>query len=293
MPIKYTYLEDSSPFTADALNTRISDATDGLNKLKQDDIGHGAFRTEHLPTMIGVPGMADPADQLFAVSNHIKFKPTVHRSPSGSSFEIAGAVLNYTDATGRPEIVAGGETTALLILFNLQVRRFLESRQGTIFFTQLRNADKNYEDLVSATFMIKVKVLNPNVGGTDPEIEFDVPHSARTISPGLTQVEITDAEASSGGTDYEVRGRSYFWDDLSHKNVAIRTILTGDYLFDHLGYAPDASGNPLPGTYYQIDRISVIGQCRFCSNDFHSMVIEYTKSNLTAIPIKAGVNTNE
>ena len=216
MPIKYTYLEDSSPFTADALNVRVSDATDGINELKQDDIGHGAFRTEHLPTMIGVPGIDDPADQLFAVSNHIKFNPTVHRSPYSSTFEIAGAVLNYTDTTGRPEVVPGGETTALLILFNLQVRRFLGKDLKAFHATA-----NNYEDLVSATFWFKIKVINPNVGGTDPEISFGIPHSARTISPGLTQVEITDYDASVAVSYRYNLGQAYEWDDLSHKNVAI------------------------------------------------------------------------
>ena len=301
MPIKYTYLEDSSPFTADALNTRISDATDGLNKLKQDDIGHGAFRTEHLPTVIGVPGIVDPADQLFAVSNHVEFTPTVYRSPLGSSFDIAGAVLNYTNTTGRPEIVVDGETSALLILFNLQVRRFIGANQSTYPAT-LNNSiapgasipiyfGLNYEDCISATFMVKVTLRNPNVGD---DVTITIPHSARTISPGITQVEITGStDGGTTGTRYLQGGRGYSYDSLSHKNVAIRTVLTGKYLFELLGYAPNALGEPVVGTYYKINQISVTGQCRFCKNGWDWIAIEYTKSNLTAIPIKAGVSTNE
>ena len=291
MAIKFTYLKDSSPFTADALNARVADATDGINELKQEDIGHGAFRTEHLPTVIGVPGVDDPADQLFSVNNDQEFL-TVYRTSPGAPFEISGAVLNYTNATGRPEIVQGGDTTALVILANLQVRRFLGTSQGGTN-RPLRRADQNFEDLVSATFWIKVKVINPNPGGSVPELEFDIPHSARTISPGLTVVEIICDPDEEEGMIYNIPGRAYLYDDLTFKNVAIRTVLTGQYLFDLLGYAPDVSGIPVVGTYYQIDRISIMGQCRFCNDDFASIHLEYSKSNLTAIPVKAGVNTNE
>lgn len=283
MAIKYTYLKDSSPFTADALNARVTDATDGINEIKQDDIGHGAFRTEHLPTMIGVPGVTDPADQLFTANNHVKFKPTVYRSPYGSSFEVEGISLNYTNTTGRPELVRGGDTTALAILFNLQVRRFLGTLQGDRDRT-LTSTDQDFEDLVSATFQIRLRLLNPNTSG---ELTIDLPHTARTISPGLTQLEIVD------GFTYDYAGRAYRFDELTHKNVAIRTMLTATYLFDRLGYAPDASGTPVVGTYYQIDRIYVVGQCRYCRDDFSSLAIEYTKSTLTAIPVKALVSTNE
>ena len=297
MAIKYTHLKDSSPFTADALNARVADATDGINEIKQADIGRGAFRTEHLPVMIGVPGVADPADQLFSVNHHMKFIPHVYRRPFNASFEIAGAALNYTDTTGRPELVQGGDTTALVILFNLQVRRFLTNESVPTFINEttvpdvvLRGAHRNFEDLVSATFHIRIRLLNPN---TSTEHGIDLPHTSRTISPGLTQIEIACNADASEGIEYEVRGLAYKWDDLSHKNVAIRTVLTGKYLFDQLGYATDASGTPVVGTYYQIVRIFVVGQCRFCRDNFISTAIEYTKSNLTAIPVKALVSTNE
>ena len=278
MAIKYTYLKDGAKFTAEELNTRVADAAEGLNTIEVDDIALGALRHEALPSIIGRPDETNPDTQLLSQDVHRGFKNT-HHSPHGL-FYVVNAELNYTGPSfgGRLKVNAADNINAVVLLFNMQIRRFTQRNPApgspTSTYTLMYPHKYNFEDLVSITFQFVVELVNPTTSETRT---WHVDKSARTVSPGLTQLEIRDT--SDGGLYYPMLGMSYRYDYLSNKNVAMRTIITA------------AEIEAFTGGGLEIDKIRVQGQPRFCASDFTRVGIEYSKVNLTALPLHARVMT--
>jgi len=278
MPITYKYLEDGTPLVVDEINSRIADAVDGLNNLKQDDIALGAFRTEHLPCMIGPPDspVASTAD-FTHVSDRDFSEDIVAFGTFYVSTNSAGSNLTLRYDPGL-EISSTSNMNALLILFNVQVARFCRDLGGTLptapLDYSLSARGRNFEDLVSVTFV--VQLLCEDAAGA-PFI-YTMDKSARTISPGYTYAGNNLVDASDAGrlSSYTMAGQAYKYDAWSCKNAAIRTTLIPADL-------PEGT---------KITDIRVLAQTRFCSDDTSSIGILYNKATLTAIPIQALVGAS-
>ena len=59
MAIKYPYLGDGSPFNAESLNVRFDSLmgpASGVNAIGSPEVSRGAFRHNHLPSLVGHAG---------------------------------------------------------------------------------------------------------------------------------------------------------------------------------------------------------------------------------------------
>ena len=272
MPLTYTYLEDGTPLVVEELNTRISDAVDGLNNLEQQDIALGAFRTEHLPCMIGRPSLDSQNEANFTATSERSYTNGI---TAYGTFNIAtnlagtGALsLSYSPGI---EISSTSNMNALIILANVQVARFCKDYSGVSPLTDAPldyQQPINFEDLVSATFVFELAVTAAAGGSYVLPLE----KSARTISPGYAYVGLSK-NTGTGRTigNYALSGQGYAYDAWSCKNVAIRTVVVPDDLDD---------GDLITGI-----RIKV--QTKFCSDDTSTIGLEYNKASLTAIPVQA------
>tara|TARA_R110001583_G_scaffold21404_2_gene81294 strand:+ start:10845 stop:11654 length:810 start_codon:yes stop_codon:yes gene_type:complete len=269
MAIKYTYLEDGTRFKAEELNTRIADAAEGVNKLEPSDFALGALRHEHLPSVVGRdPDLTATYADTWTDRSFSTFESTsstkigtffVTHASSGADIEV-----EYAPAL---EISTATNVNAIILLFNVHIHRFLKNNyaggtEGLQFGTT--SAQKNFEDLVSATF---VPVLI-GAGGD----EYVLSKASRTISPGLTQLEVRVDNSSY----YPMFGQAFYPDSFTDKTVAIRSVIL-------------ASDLPEGET---ILKIKMRAMCRFCSDaPVDTLALQYSKASLTAIPIQATVGT--
>ena len=270
MPLKYTYLENGTPLVVEELNTRISDAVDGLNNLEQHDIALGAFRTEHLPCMIGRPSIDSQNASNFTATSNRAYTDGITDFGQfyiGTNSDGSGH-LNVSYSPGI-EISSTSNMNALIILANVQVGRFVKHGYKGTRDPKALDDDPwpamNFEDLVCATFMIEL-VVEERAGG---DYILPLSRSARTISPGYAYVGDNRMGVSLG--PYNVKGQGYKYDAWSCKNVAIRTVVEPDDIND--------------GDLIKEIRISV--QTLFCNDDRGSIGLEYNKASLTAIPLQA------
>ena len=263
MAIKYTYLEDGTKFKADELNTRVEDAAFGINNLEQDDLALGALRHEHLPSVVGQDSdYATVIMDTWTNRSQVKFEGG---NIEDGSFDVKNSSGSPLVLTYNPdlEISTAANVNAVILLFNIHVNSFWKAGGTERLTYSTTSYQKNFEDLVSVTFTPQI-VLSSGYG-------FALTKAARTISPGLTQLEVS----VDGNAIQPMFGQSYHVDWFSDKPVAIRSvILSSDF--------PEGES---------ISQIYMQAQCRFCSDSLDTLALEYSKASLTAIPIQATVGT--
>ena len=272
MPINYAYLEDGTALVVDELNTRIEDAADGLNNLKQADIGLGAFRTEHLPCMIGRPNAGTAGISSFTKTVRLGYSAPV---VDFGTFRVrnGGTTLMLTYDAGGIEVSSTSDMNALVVLFNIQVSRFCIEffpPNAPLDFIGDGYDEKNFEDLVSVAFMLVLRVEDES--GAYENVYLD--KSERAISPGYAYAGGSkDTDDSARRSEYRLPGQGYKDDAWTGKNAAMRTVILPE---------------DIP-TDTKITEIWVEARTRFCSDNSDIIGITYSKASLTAIPIQATV----
>ena len=224
MTIKYDYMEDGTPFISGSINNRTTKLAGQLNELTREELNHGALRTEHLPSPIGINGekAGFPLSGGFGTSN---------ANPLLRQF---GGEINPLRVTFSTPIDFNDETQsvdAILVLVNLNISHFLNSDGGLLNRTPYSTSSYLYplhlaiEDQIMATFTVTYKQdLSSSLNNL-------LPKSNRTVSPGLTHSELEQIEFGSGpSATRPYLGRWEYicalnGDAMSDKDVAIRTVI--------------------------------------------------------------------
>ena len=113
MSIKYTYLPPNSPFTAEAVNSRFSDAEAGINALALEDLNVGALHADHMPSPIGQNGVA-PSAQRYSTVNKMSSETSEIVSIVGNNAlyedrDGLGFAFRITDSEGEAAILLGSQ----------------------------------------------------------------------------------------------------------------------------------------------------------------------------------------
>jgi len=220
MTIKYDYMEDGTPFVATSINTRSSKLATQLNTLTREELGHGALRTEHLPSPIGINGekVGWPLSSQMGSSNS---DPTYTYSnglitPLNVEFSTP---VNFDDDTQSVD--------AILVLVNLNISHFLNSRGQFVTISPYAEDDGfsgqcAIEDQIMATFTVTYKQDAASSTVTT------LPKSNRSVSPGITVSELEAGVVIGGVRPYKGRWNyicALDGDGISNKDVAIRTVI--------------------------------------------------------------------
>lgn len=197
----YDYLKDGTPFVADELNSRFKSETFNLNTVVPEEIKSGAFGPQHLPSLVGNAGAS--LSKMFR-KNSVTTQFT-RRLASDSAHVVAE--LTLTDADQIDETKAN----AVIVLINFQLNRI--EYNGTEFGDLSLPTNRNpVED--TAVLRVEVEFI------TSTGVYVVIPQATRVISPGMTMTNSGLSKNTSG--DFM---SSLTKDKLSHKDVAIRTVL--------------------------------------------------------------------
>ena len=213
-----TYVPDGTEYTSDEINTRTAKLTSRINALTKQELAHGAFRTEHLPSPIGIAGKSPGSD-------------TYSRSVADDYAATYGAAQTYKGiARMSAPMVTFSEpisfrnkrqaVNAVIVLANVQIAWFLDGDGYKAVATGSgaggRTGHLAFEDAYQCTFSIGVEntVTGEKAFITD-----------RTTSPGWTVCGVPNQALvqSAYGNIVPLKG-----DTDSYKDVAIRTVIRSE-----------------------------------------------------------------
>tara|TARA_R100001510_G_C7642644_1_gene200205 strand:- start:908 stop:1675 length:768 start_codon:yes stop_codon:yes gene_type:complete len=249
----YKYLEPATPFTATEINTRFDQLigeNQGLNTISLEDCLLGAFRHTVLPRLLHSSEHTTLLDaDAFTSETNVTFD-TVRSNRIIQEHEFDTAITL--------DMSLDQNVGAILVLANVNVMQF-----GTILERWTlgvgagdRLGGHPNETLNEAEFYLEIESLTETVT--------ELPHTIRLLSPGVT--------ISSSDNFYVGLSRD---DVLTNQDVSIRTVIRSDDLPD---YASD------------VKKIRLMWRNPpFLDGDVVYQTIQYSKSNLTAIPLHAKV----
>jgi len=241
-----------------------------------------AFRTEHLPSPVGVAGQAAARDEL------TKTIDVKHTDDFSRNTYRGGRFINSPVVTFRNKIDLTSEAQsvdAIIILANIHVHKFLRPDGRDVSERLARGPGSavghfGFEDGMTATFALYA------LDDSDPltAAKIAIPWSNRTISPGLTISELSWG-AAAGTPQAYIDGSGAFADDsISFKDVAIRVVITKD---DYVALGLP----PIAGFQLRVESVvfypAAINKTTTLS-DTGSVVLG--KTALSAIPIQCGVS---
>lgn len=281
MGIKYEHLEDGTPYVALALNQRVAAATQTLNALTRDNVAEGAFRTDQLPSPIGVAQRPAARDELTKTID-VKHTDNLGAHTYASGNFINTPKIEFRDAINLSD--ANQSVDALIVLANIHVHRFLKSNGDpvtTLYIDGPGSLSGHYgfEDGFTARFELYVVY-------SDLSKEL-IPWANRTISPGLTISELAHGNSSGtakAGKSYIDGSGAFTGDNDSYKDVAIRAVITrNDYA--ELGL------RPIKGLQLRVANVIVYPAARrkYATSPGTGSVV-LGKTVFSAIPIQCGVS---
>jgi hypothetical protein len=194
----YDYLNDGTPFTAEALNSRLEAEKSNVNQVAASEVKLGALGYQHLPTLVDISGKS-VSSILSDERNTLEF--------NYSEFD------GHLDNDHLKEItldtpITSENCSAVIVLANIAVNKF------TYNGNDLTKLSFPTEDIAHAVFTVQYRGLGASAW-------YDVASSARSISPGLTML---DGSISSPIIPFP--GSQIIYDDrMSNKDVAIRTVI--------------------------------------------------------------------
>lgn len=271
--MKYEYLADGTPFVALELNDRINSTADTLNNLDQTNLAMGALRHEHLPMLIGPSGYeTDDIDFPFETVIGKTFDPEDSSSVVyGVDVGTIRTRLPLTMFYRTPLKMVPDNINALIIMFNANVRKFIYG--ATAAYLEDIQPEYRLEDFLLAKFTVVIE------DSTERTVKLG--HSARAISPGYVMAGIDVPMGDTAGKHYFFPGQTLRPDNMTNKDVAIRTVV----LASDLHRLRDIK------CIYVVVESEVKG-AGSASHLPYSICVEVTKMNLTVIPIQAEVRSN-
>ena len=180
--MSYKYLEDGTEFKAEEINDRTEATADSVNNLDSNSLSFGALRHEHLPQLIGPSGYEKGVFTKFVSNRHLPFEGN---SVSDIAY-VSGAYLPTNVTYSNPISFEDRDVDAFIVLFNANVRKFVEKLNGSYFAFDPEQNQKN-EDFLTAKFVIRVDVeWDDSPFGPEGHLALELAHTARAVSPGYT-----------------------------------------------------------------------------------------------------------
>ena len=250
MSIKYTYLPPNSPFTAEAVNSRFSDAEAGINALALEDLNVGALHADHMPSPIGQNGVA-PSAQRYSTESSNAFDSSARYDEGSDVWYNPGQYLTAPSLAFTPAISLGmtesQRVSAVILMANITINK-MSSETSEIVSIVGNNA--LYEDRDGLGFAFRI---------TDSEGEAAILlGSQRATSPGAT-IKRSDARPHSNDRNCD-------------RDVPMRYVVTPKILEDN--------------NLIDIARVDIAFQrAPFHSNGLIGMSFTIGKHNMTVLPI--------
>jgi|TARA_A100001391_G_scaffold181015_1_gene146760 hypothetical protein len=190
MTIKFNLLEDGTSFTAEEYNIRFQEVFTGLNAIRPDSVGLGAFRHNHLPSFVGparyaeselsvTAGMRNRVDKGFDAGETSCITITAVSGTASDGMGDTDDILSCMTAADFPSFRIGHEypdrVGAVLLMGNFLVREW-KLQTGTTSYTDLN------EDCLAVQAAFKLEYVNTS-GATVTKI---LERSIRALSPRLS-----------------------------------------------------------------------------------------------------------
>ena len=282
MAIKYPYLGDGSPFNAESLNVRFDSLmgpASGVNAIGSPEVSRGAFRHNHLPSLVGHAGrdMASIENGFSSGTNgvfyrgepptsgtfldtetitdwhqdsHLGFPQDViytHNLPT----DAYSFVLQNFDAVDNVDRIG-----AFIVLANIHVLQFKPKEQSPLTFP--------YEKLMGLELGLALKCL---LGPTE-EITIVLDESVRSVSPRVT-IGPTAGFGAAGITPHDGPGED---DIYTYQDVALRCVV------GHIPNITDVTGVEIRGTIngQYADQVEVlVDKVNVTIIPLHAKLLEY------------------
>lgn len=190
MTIKFNLLEDGTSFTAEEYNIRFQEVFTGLNAIRPDSVGLGAFRHNHLPSLVGparhteselsvAGGMRNRVNNSFSEGETSCITITAVSGAASDGMGDTDDILSCMTAADFPSFRIGHEYSdrvgAVLLMGNFLVREW-KLQTGTTSYTDLN------EDCLAVQAAFKLEYVNTS-GATVTKI---LERSIRALSPRLS-----------------------------------------------------------------------------------------------------------
>ena len=280
--MSYKYLEDGTEFKAEEINDRTEATADSVNNLDSNSLSFGALRHEHLPQLIGPSGYEKGVFTKFVSNRHLPFEGN---SVSDIAY-VSGAYLPTNVTYSNPISFEDRDVDAFIVLFNANVRKFVEKLNGSYFAFDPEQNQKN-EDFLTAKFVIRVDVeWDDSPFGPEGNLALELAHTARAVSPGYTFFGLKNAGA---GTTNRYPGSPFWNDQESFRDISIRTVIRPKDIIQHIyGDTEDLSLI----SKIRVKGFGVVVYPELVHQETSQVLagqtaVFVTKSNLTVIPIQA------
>ena len=272
MAIKYPYLGDGSPFNAESLNVRFDSLmgpASGVNAIGSPEVSRGAFRHNHLPSLVGhagrdtasiEDGFSSGTDGVFyrgepPTSGTFLDTKTVTSWHKSGNLDFPQDVLythmlpEDTYSVVRQNFDAEDNVDrigAFIILANVHVLQFRVKDQSPLTFP--------FEKLMGLELGLALKCKTGDV-----DVDTPLRTSVRSISP-----RVTIGPDTSGTRPHNGPGES---DIYTYQDVALRCVV------GHIPVITDVTGVEIRGTI---------------NGDYADQVeVLVDKVNVTIIPLHA------
>ena len=260
MSSRYNYLETGTDFTADELQDRFDSLTEGpmgLNGLKEESFALGCFRHNLLPRMIHSAELTETpiSGGLFTAERNVRFTET-------SSARII-AEVDFGSTPFMLDMNSDSNVGAVMVLANVSVEKFNVEWKvpGAIVPLPLAfSVDAPNEDVCYGDFYIQIV--------TSSGEEITIRRSRRSLSPRVT-IAVDAPNATGFNTAHSTTNRDVF----TNQDVAIRTVIKQSDL---------PEGDKLQSVRFVCERPAEHDDVKRC-------VANYSKANLTALPLHADV----
>mgnify|MGYP003132651199 FL=1 len=289
MSIFYKYLDEGTDFSAVEFNDRfeaLMGFETGVNALNPESFALGAFRQNHLPSLVGPSGHDASAieDSLTSETTRMYLADSLqgpHAETIGEQ-AIVGAIADgdpsdpilYHNLTPSPyfDEASSSHVNALIILANVHLNRFIR-RGDQVSADQFKEAMR--ERGLGAVFTLWLDI-GYTLGGVPARTWMRLINSQKMVSPGFT-IDYNSGTAALSGYPMNYSGE---YDYRTNKDVALRTVVTKEEILE---FATGAEQIRVAG-------VAVTG-CVIGDGAVHAKG-RVDKGNLTVIPLHTKVLTH-
>jgi hypothetical protein len=287
MSIFYKYLDEGTDFSAAEFNDRfeaLMGFETGVNALNPESFALGAFRQNHLPSLVGPSGHAesDLIGGFTAGTSRLFLRDSLLGSHAVSINERATVgALASGDPVSDPlfqlrlnpsvhfDSASDSHVNALIILANIHVNRFI--RKGSqITANQFKEAMR--ERALGIVFTIHLDLRRVS-GSTVSHEWVPIPNSQRMVSPGFT-MDYNSSTMVDSGYPMNYSGE---YDYRTNKDVALRAVVTKEQIREY------ATGFD----EFSVNGVAVTG-C-LVGDGANNVKGRVDKGNLTVIPLHTKV----